>query len=140
MEGREGKRRTDLRSVSSVGAASLGEHGLELAEALLGDAVADPVVLLDRDGDLVARLGVRDLRHDGHDLRNELAGLLRGGGLLERLGCKVVLHVARDVVLFGDVLGRDAHGEEAVGRFLDFEDGFRHLGGGGGCGASAKWG
>jgi hypothetical protein len=87
-----------------VGAAGLGERRLELAERLLGDAVADTVVLLDRDIVLLLRLGVDHLGPDGDNLVLELAGSLGAGGALERLGGEGVLLLARDVVLGGDVL------------------------------------
>jgi len=53
---------------------------------------------------LVARLGVNHLDRDGHDLALELACLLRGGRLLERVGRERVLRVARNVVLRSNVL------------------------------------
>ena len=49
----------------------------------------------------------RDLERD--DFILELAGLLRRLGLLLRSGGELILFGARDVVLLGDVLGRDAH-------------------------------
>ena len=87
-----------------MGAAGLGERRLELAEGLLGDAVADTVVLLDRDVVLLLRLGVDHLGPDGDNLVLELARSLGAGGALERLGGEGVLLLARDVVLGGDVL------------------------------------
>jgi len=137
-----------------VRAAGLGEDGLELAQALLGRAGADAVVLGDGDLALLVRLRVGPLGADGHDLALELARLLGRLGALERRRRERVLLVARDLVLGRNVLAcgrrwesvsfaaareegasrprrrgrtRDAHGEEAIGRLLVLEDDVRHL-------------
>lgn len=87
-----------------MGAARLGEHRLELGEALLGDAAADAVVLGDGELALLVRLRVDPLGLDGDDLGLELARLLGSLGALERLGGEGVLRLARDLVLSRDVL------------------------------------
>ena len=84
--------------------SSRGERRLELGEALSRDSIANSIIAVDNDRVLLARLGVRDLGRNGNDLVDESAGLLRGGGLLERLGGKGVLHLTRDVILGRDVL------------------------------------
>ena len=52
---------------------------------------------------------LRDLIVDRNDLVLELAGLLRGLGLVLRGDRELVLLAARDLLLLGDVLGGGAH-------------------------------
>lgn len=102
-----------LRGVTGVGCAVLGEGGLELGKLLLGGD-ADSVVVVDNDLLLLLGLGVNVLDLDGDDFGDKLASLLGGSSLLVRVGGKLVLSLTGDVVLLGNVLGCDAHGNEAV--------------------------
>lgn len=96
-------RDTHLGSVTGVGRTSLGEDGLQLAQALLCDTSADTVILGDGDLVFVTSLGVDDLGLDGNDLGLELAGLLSSSGFLERGGGESILSVTGNVVLGSDV-------------------------------------
>lgn len=87
-----------------MGASSLREDGLQLAQALGGDSITNAIVLVDSDDRLVPSLRVDDLGLDGNNLGLELAVLLSLRCLLEGLGGKVVLLGTSDVVLLGDVL------------------------------------
>lgn len=73
-------------------------------ERLGGNSTPDTIVLLDSDRLLISGFGVGPDGGDGDDLGDELSGLLRLVGFLERLGGELVLDLTRDVVLLGDVL------------------------------------
>ena len=53
---------------------------------------------------------------DRHDLLLELALPLRLGSLLKALCRKRILHVPRDPILLGDILTRDTHRDQTIGR------------------------
>src|SRR5215207_2109550 len=93
----------DAGRVAGRHRAILGEGGLQLADGLDRRAGADVLVLVD-DG--VAFPG---LDGEGRDLVLEPAGLLRRLGLVLRGDGELVLVVARELPLRGDVLGRVAH-------------------------------
>lgn len=103
----------DLRGVTSVGGSLGGESRLELAELLGGDTRSDTVVLVDGNLLLVVII-IENSGLDGEDLLVELAGGLGSGGLLVGLGSKGVLGLSGHVVLGGNVLGSDTHGDQAL--------------------------
>lgn len=105
--------------------AVLRERGLELGEALLRDAVTNAVVVVHDRRALLLCLGVDPWHSEGRDLGDEPALLLCFGGLLEGRGGEGVLIVARDVEVVCDVLGSDAHRNEAVFRLFAGEHGLR---------------
>ena len=72
----------DLRSVTGVDGAVLGEGRADLGQRLSGHSLADTVVFLDCDGLLLAGLGVSPLDFEGSDLLVEQAGGLGLLGLL----------------------------------------------------------
>jgi len=84
--------------------AFLVEGRTQLAEPVGGCAGARKLVL--REHHRIA-LALRDRHRD--DLVVEAAGLLRRLGLLLGVRGKGVLQVAAKLILFRDVLGRDAH-------------------------------
>ena len=105
----------NLRGVSGVDGAVLGEGGADLAERLGGDAVADAVVAVDKDLLGLAGLGVLELGLERQDLLLEETLLLGLDGLLEGRGGEGVLVLAADALVLGHVLGEDTHGHLAVG-------------------------
>lgn len=110
-----------------MGDTVLREGGLELGEALRSDAVPDAIILVHNDGRLLLRLGVGPLDGNGDDLISELARLVGSSSLLEGLGGELVLDLARDTIVLGDVLGRDTHGQQAVLGILVFENLVRNV-------------
>ncbi len=90
-------------ALPAVTRAGLVERRAQAGERVGGDALLDELVGVELRRALLGDDVDRD------DLVLELAGLLRGLGLLLRGGGELVLLAARDVVLLGDVLGRRAH-------------------------------
>lgn len=72
----------DLRSITGVDGAILGEGGADLAERLGGDALTDTIVRLDGDRLHLTGLGVFPLDIKGSNLFVEETGLLGLNGLL----------------------------------------------------------
>lgn len=103
----------DLRGVTGVGGSLGGESGLELAELLGGDTGSDSVILVDSDLLLVVII-IEDGGLDGENLLVELTGGLGSGSLLVRLGGEGILGLSGNVVLGGNVLGGDTHGDQAL--------------------------
>ena len=93
----------DARGVAGRHRAVLGEGGPQLGDGFVGRAGADVLVVGDDDVALAARDGHRD------DLVLEPAGLLRRLGLVLRSDGEIVLLLAADLPLGGDVLGGGAH-------------------------------
>ena len=94
----------EARRIARGHAAGLVERGPQAGQRFGAGLLVDELV--GREHDRVALL-LRD--RDRHDLVLEAAGFLRGGGLLLRGQRERVLLLARDAVLLGHVLGRDAH-------------------------------
>lgn len=135
---------THLRSVTSVGSTILGEHGLQLAQRLLGNSITNTIIGINSDGRLVSRLGVDELDLNRNNLILELSCLLCENGFLEGTSGESILLLTSNVVLLGDVLTcecgselvefelgcftkcsvrtGDSHGKQAVGGSLDGED------------------
>lgn len=105
----------DLRGVTGVDGAVLGEGGADLAEGLGGDTLTDTVIGLDSDGLLLAGLGVGPLDLEGSNLLVEEAGLLGLEGLLVGGSGESILGATGDAAVLGHVLGQDTHGDLAVG-------------------------
>lgn len=106
----------DLRGVTGVDGAVLGESRADLAEGLGGDTLTDTVVGLDSDGLLLAGLGIGPLDLERSNLLVEEAGLLGLEGLLVGGSSESILGGTGDVAVLGHVLGQDTHGDLAVGR------------------------
>jgi hypothetical protein len=94
----------DLGGVTGSGGTIEGRA--ELGQALEGGTGTDTVILGDDDL-LLVTLGILDDGLDGDDLVVELALGLSVGGLVEGKSSELVLLLAGDVVLGGDVLGGD---------------------------------
>ena len=94
--------------VAGGDAAALLEDRLELGQLLQAGAARVLVGVEDRRRALASR----DLHR--HDLVREAAALDGGDGALLAAQRERVLLLARDVVLLGEVLGREPHGEVAV--------------------------
>ncbi|RBQ78289.1 hypothetical protein VDGD_21234 [Verticillium dahliae] len=124
----------DLRGVAGVDAAVLGKGGADLAERLGRHAGADAVVLVDRDGARLARLGVLKGHGQGRNLGVEEALGLGLGGLGVGRGGEGVLRGARHVQVARHVFGQHAHGDLAVGGLLVVLEELRELGHGAGAG------
>ena len=93
----------DAGGVGGGHRAVLVESRLQLGHGVDRGAVADVLVLVDNGVALLALDG------DGDDLVLELAGLLRGLGLVLRGKRELVLVVTGDLELASDVLGGVAH-------------------------------
>jgi hypothetical protein len=89
--------------LAAVTDPSLVKAGRSFCHRFHRGAVADVFVAVDDDVALAA------LDRDGRDLVGELAGLLRGLGLVLAADGEFVLHVAGDLPLLGHVLGGLAH-------------------------------
>jgi hypothetical protein len=89
-------------ALAAVTVPSLVEGRAQLGDGVERHAVLDVLVI--DDGVALAALD-----GDGRDLVLELAGLLRGLGLVLRGDGELVLLLARDLPLAGDVLGGRAH-------------------------------
>src|SRR5262249_22998266 len=99
----------DARGVAGGDAASVGLEGrTQWLQLLRRRAGARMLVDLEPEGFALLRTG--DL--DRHDLILEVPALDGGGRLLLALGRELVLLLAADAVLRGDVLRRDAHVDE----------------------------
>ena len=105
----------DLRGVTGVDGAVLGEGRADLAERLSGDTLADTIVGLDGDGLLLAGLGVCPLDIKGNNLFIEETGLLSLDGLLVRMSGESVLGGTSNVALLSHLLRKDTHGDLAIG-------------------------
>src|SRR5690606_2490846 len=93
----------DARRVAGSHGAGLVERRAQLGNALQRSALADVLVLVDD------RIALLALDGDSDDLVLELAGLLRGLDLVLRREREVVLILAADLPLTGDVLSSGAH-------------------------------
>lgn len=105
----------DLRGVTGVDGAVLGESRPNLAQGLSGDALTDTIISLDGDGLLLASLGVGPLDLERSNLLVEEASLLGLDGLLVGGSGESILGGTGDVAVLGHVLGQDTHGDLAVG-------------------------
>ena len=117
----------DLACVSGVDAAVLGKRGLDLGEAVGGDARSDPIVFGNRHAFLFLRLWVEIFHRDGRNLLVEFPSLLRLGRLLITPRCKRILIRSLDPPIPGHLLAERSHGNLAVPRFWVALQQFRKL-------------
>lgn len=106
---------SDLRGVTTSGAVTpLGEGRADLRERGIGGAVADTVISLDDNVLDLTGLRVLPLSGDGDNLLVEETCLLGSLSALVRDLSPLVLGLASDVEVLGDVLGSLTHGLRAV--------------------------
>lgn len=104
----------NLRGVSGGGGTSLLKGSLQLTQALHLGTGAHTAVGIEDDFLESAGLLVLDLSPHWDDLVLEAAGLDGVGGAGVRANGELILLLAGDVELFGDVLGGDSHRHHAV--------------------------
>src|SRR3546814_2302990 len=86
----------------------LPEYGFHAGQLLDRDAAAHVLIGIEQRG-AAARLQL-----DGHDLTREASVGDGARRPLLRLECQLVLHLARDAVAFGDVLGGDSQDRKST--------------------------
>jgi hypothetical protein len=117
---------TSVRHLTGIPSRRLGsklrESRSDLPQSLKSGSVSGPLVTVQSDGLLLARLGILDLGGDGDDLVVKPARLLGDFRPSEGLDGVFVLHLAADVEVVADILGSLAHGLQTVGGFLVLQD------------------